>query len=97
MKAPAKGPKTPERQRIIIKFRLPEDAGKNAAREAAARILSRLEPQIRKTARTFEILPLIAIEADAKTLMQLIRMHEVESIEPDNEVKSFAPPGTPAR
>ena len=89
--------KAPEFKRVIVKFRLPERAGKGAAREAAARILSRLEPQVRKTARTFQLLPLIAVEADADTLMRLIRMPEVESITPDREVKTLIPSGTPAR
>lgn len=88
----AKQPKMPERQRIIVKFRLTEEAGKNTTRETAARILSRLESKVRKTARTFELLPLIAVEADAKTLMHLLRMPEVESIQPDLEVKSFGSP-----
>ena len=102
----AEQPKTPELQRVIVKFRLPEKAGKNAVREEAARILSRLESKVRKTARTFELLPLIAVEADAKTLMQLVRMPEVESVQPDRKVKLFgspvmtapvAPPGTTRR
>ena len=89
--------KAPDFKRVIVKFRLPERAGKGAAREAAARILSRLKPQVRKTARTFELLPLIAVEADAETLMRLIRMAEVESIQPDHEVRPLGSPGTMAR
>ena len=89
--APIEGeqPKKPERQRILVNFRLAEEAGKNTVRETAARILSRLESKVQKTSRTFELLPLISLEADAKTLLQLIRMPEVESIQPDREVKSF--------
>ncbi len=87
-----KQPNTSDRQRVIVKIRLSEDAGKNTAREKAANILSQLEPKVRKTARTFELLPLIAVEADAKTLMQLLRMPEVESIQPDLEIKPFDSP-----
>ena len=90
-------PKAPDRQRVIVKFRIPEEPGKSPAHDTTARILSRLEPQVRKTARTFQLLPLIAVEADADTLMRLIRMPEVESITPDREVKTLIPSGTPAR
>ena len=92
--------------RVIVEFQVPDSAKKDAPRETAARILSRLGPDVRKTARTFELLPLIAVDADAKTLLRLIRMPEVESIRPDREVAPpgasgmsapITPPGTTAR
>ena len=94
-------PEMPERQRVIVNFRLSEGAGKTRMREMAARILSRLNPGVRKTARTFELLPLIALEADAGTLMELIRIPEVESVQADRAVKLFgssgmAPPVAPS-
>ena len=68
-----------------------EPAG--AERKAADRILSRLRPEARESARVFDVLPLIALEADAATVMQLLGMPEVLSIRPDREVELLKPPG----
>lgn len=90
------------RQKIIVEFSLPEGREEAAAAagraadpppEAAAnRILSRLAPEARQSARTFDRLPLIALEADAATMMQLVRMPEVVSIRADREMPVPAPP-----
>lgn len=57
-----------------------------SSRDVAERILSRLEPEVRDSARVFERLPFMALEADAATLVKLMRMPEVASIAPDREV-----------
>ena len=75
------------RQRILVEFAAPDAAAPEAA---AARILSRLDPEARKEARVFERLPLIALEADAATVMLLLGMPEILSVGPDREVKPFA-------
>ena len=94
------------RQKIIVEFSLPEGMEEAAAaagraadpppeaapRAAANRILSRLAPEARQSARTFDRLPLIALEADAATMMQLVRMPEVVSIRADREMPVPAPP-----
>lgn len=64
-------------------------------RETAGRILSRLDPSVRETARVFERLPLIVLEADESTLIRLLRMPEVVSIAPDREVRIPKLPGDP--
>lgn len=93
------------RQKIIVEFSLPggrEEAAaasgraadplpEAAPRAAANRILSRLAPEARQSARTFDLLPLIALEADAATMMQLVRMPEVVSIRADREIPIPAP------
>ena len=87
-----------ERQRIIVEFALPENA-ENASsgpvRKAAEQILARLGPEVRKSARIFELVPLLALDADPATIAKLLRMSEVLSIQPDREVKTFGEP-TPA-
>ena len=86
-----------DRQRIIVEFGLPREAGDDRSgpmQALAGRILARLGPEIRKTARTFELLPMIALEADAATIMKLFRMPEVLSIQPDREVKVLGSFGT---
>ena len=83
------------RESIIVEFSAPapepgiEDTafpGEGIA-DIAARILSRLEPEISEPARVFEFLPLIALEADAKTMLQLIAMPEVLAIQPDRALE----------
>ena len=67
--------------------------------DIAARILSRLEPEIRVSARVFEFLPVIALEADAEAMMQLIAMPEVLAIQPDRALEllpSLEDTGVPA-
>ena len=71
----------------------PDPAPVAAAREVADRILSRLSPEVRQSARTFDLLPLIALEADPATMMQLVRMPEVVSVRADREIPVPAPPG----
>ena len=93
------GMQEPERQRIIVEFALPDEAGDNPSgpvQKQAVRILARLGPEIRKTSRTFEFLPMIAMDADAATIMKLLRMPEVRSIQPDREMKTFGSSGTAA-
>ena len=89
----------PDRQRIIVAFGLSGEAGDDLSgpgQTVAGRILARLGPEIRETARTFELLPMIALEADAATIMKLVRMPEVLSIQPDREVKVLGSFGTAA-
>ena len=81
-----------DRQRIIVEFAVPAEAG-GGLRETADRILSRLDPNVRETARVFERLPLIALEAGEGTLIRLLRMPEVVSIAPDREVRILKLPG----
>lgn len=95
---------TVSHRKIIVEFSLPggvEDGaaasgqpavGETAARDVAERILSRLGPRIRESARIFDLLPLIALEADAATVMRLLLMPEVLSIRPDREVLLPVPP-----
>ena len=72
------------------------EASSGSSREAAERILSRLDPEVAESARVFERLPFIALEADAPTLMKLMRMPEVASIAPDREVGVRPSPGAAA-
>ena len=96
----------PDLQKIIVEFSLPGEADEQAAmpgrtagtaregtaaREVAERILSRLGPRARQSARTFDLLPMIALEADTATMMLLLRMPEVLSIQPDREVPMPSP------
>ena len=60
--------------------------------DIAARILSRLGAQVRESARVFEFLPLIALEADAETMLRLIAMPEVVAIQPDRELEVLPSP-----
>ena len=100
--------KPAERQKIILEFAVPAEAagrtgisgnGAEALRKTAESILSRLDPEVRKSARMFEQLPLMALEADAATLMRLMRMPEVVSIASDREVGLREPAGglTPSK
>ena len=96
----AKAPE-PDRLKIVVEFFVPEGdvaSGEpaGAARETAHRILSRLRPEIRASARVFGMLPSIALEADAETTARLLRMPEVLSIQPDREVAVPEPPGNKA-
>lgn len=87
----------PDRQRIIVEFGLSDETGEDPSsrvQKVASRILARLGPEVRKTSRTFELLPMIALEADAATIMKLFRMPEVLSIQPDREVRTMGSFGT---
>ena len=96
--APAVIPELPDDKNfsyanIVVEFAapLPSPEGDEAAppedpSEIAARILSRLKPEVRESARVFEYLPLIALMADAETMLRLIAMPEVLAIQPDTEV-----------
>ncbi len=91
------------RQKVIVEFALPDavagtpDAPADAAgvmRKVADAILARLDAPARESAQLYENLPLIAVEADGATLMQLLRMPEVVSVVPDRPVSPIAkPPG----
>ena len=88
-----------EREKIIVEFAAPalaldgEDAVLPEGRaDIAARILSRLGAQVRESARVFEFLPLIALEADAETMLRLIAMPEVVAIQPDRELEVLPSP-----
>lgn len=92
-----------ERPRIIVEFAVAGEAAGGSVtaggsggglRETADRILSRLDPSVRETARVFERLPLLALEVDEGTLIRLLRMPEVVSIAPDREVRIPKLPGT---
>ena len=82
-----------DRLRVIVEFAAPEADGRNdtAPGATAERILLRLDPEVRDTAQSFDMLPAFALEADAETLMRLLRMPEVLSVAPDREVGLLAP------
>ena len=91
------------RQKIIVEFALPNtgvgtpnvpaDAA-GAMRKVADAILARLDAPARESAQLYEHLPLIVLEADGATLMQLLHMPEVVSVVPDRPVSPIAkPPG----
>ena len=102
--APAAGTDLPDDTswaNIIVEFSgdMPLSQGDESAHsggqaDIAARILSRLEPQARETARVFERLPLIALSADAETMLRLIAMPEVISVRPDRDVGVLPSPST---
>ena len=84
---------------IIVEFAasLPSPEGDASAPaeglgEVAARILSRLEPEARESARVFEHLPLIALVADSETVFRLLSMPEVLAIRPDKELELLPAP-----
>ena len=86
---------------VIVEFAAPvalpegEDATPPVGpAEIAARILSRLGAEVRGSARVFEFLPLIALEADAETMLRLIAMPEVLAIQPDRELEVLPAPTT---
>ena len=91
-----------ERQKIIVEFAVPEapvglsgapaDAVQ-AVRKVADGILARLDAPARESVKLFENLPLLALEADAATVMRLLRMPEVISIQPDHPVTFIDQPG----
>ena len=97
-----KAPATEDRQKIIVEFAVPEppaDAPGAPAdplktmRKVAETILSRLDAPVRESAKLYEHLPLIALEVDAATVMRLLRMPEVVSIQPDLPVTIIGQPG----
>ena len=88
------------REKIVVEFSLPAlaaekpDAGvPEGSAQTAARILSRLGPEAAGSARVFESLPLLALDAGAETLLRLIRMPEVLAIRPDRDVLAIPLPG----
>ena len=93
----------PARQNIIVEFAVPEGPKGTALaptdpvkaiRKVADAILARLDAPARESAQLYENLPLIALEADGATLMQLLRMPEVVSVMSDRPVSPIAkPPG----
>lgn len=94
--APEQSDTSSERRKVVVEFSVTgaPGAGTGASgpsaaspREVAHRILSRLDPGIRESARVLDRLPLMALEADADTLMRLLSMPEVVSVEPDREVR----------
>ena len=91
-----------ERQKIIVEFAVPEGpegtAGvpadpATAIRKVADAILARLDAPVRESAKLFENLPLLALEADGATLMRLLGMPEVVSIQADHPVTFIDQPG----
>ena len=91
-----------DRQKIIVEFAVPEAPGgltgtsadpEKALRKVADAILSRLDAEVRESAKLYEHLPLMALEADAATLMRLLRMPEVVSVQADHRVSSIDQPG----
>ena len=83
---------------MIVEFSVPPaapGASLTAALEDRGRIASsiksRLKPEVRKTARVYENLPLMALTADARTVSDLLKMREVISIRPDREVETPRP------
>lgn len=93
----------PARQKIIVEFAVPEGPKGTAlaptdpvesTRKVAEGILARLDTPARESAQLYEHLPLIALEADGATLLQLLRMDEVVSVTSDRPVSPIAsPPG----
>ena len=93
---------TEDRQKIIVEFAVPEPPegapGASAdplktMRKVAETVVSRLDAPVRESAKLYEHLPLIALEADAAAVIQLLRMHEVVSIQPDRPVTIIGQPG----
>lgn len=87
------------REKIVVEFALPAPAaGKPGAGEperpaaTAARILSRLRPEAARSALVFEHLPMLALDANAETLLRLVRMPEVVAIRPDRAVVTIPLP-----
>ena len=91
-----------ERQKIIVEFAVPEGPEGTAGaptdpvaaiRKVANAILARLDAAVRESAKLFENLPLMALEADGATLMQLLGMPEVVAIQADHPVSLIDKPG----
>ncbi len=85
-------------QPVIVEFSVPPAAPGASLMAAledrgriAAAIKSRLKPEVRKTVRVYDNLPLMALTADAKTVSDLLKMKEVTSIRPDREVETPRP------
>lgn len=92
-------------QRVIVEFSVPPAAPGASLLAAlkerskiAAQIRSRLQPEVQKTVRIYDNLPLMALTADAKTIIDLLRMTEVSAVRPDREVAApaFKVPSLPA-
>lgn len=102
--SPVAGSELPEETswaNIIVEFSAarPPSQGNEAAptegtADIALRILSRLDPRVSETARVFERLPLIALSADAQTMLRLIAMPEVLSVRPDRDIRVLPSPST---
>ncbi len=93
--------KASERQKIVVEFALPEGAAgppgaaapsANAIGIVAEAILARLDAPAQESARVFENLPMMALEADAATVMRLLGMPEVVSIQRDHPVNVIDAP-----
>ena len=91
-----------EHQKIIVEFAVPEapEGTPGAAadpveaiRKVADAILARLDAPVRESAKLFENLPLLALEADGATVMRLLGMPEVVSIQADHPVTFIDQPG----
>lgn len=91
-----------ESRKIIVEFAVPEGtegtAGApadpvKAIRKTADAILARLDASVRESARLFENLPLMALEADGATAMRLLGMPEVVSIQSDHPLSVMDQPG----
>ena len=91
-----------ERQKIIVELAVPEVPGgtsgvpadpATAIRKVADAVLARLDAPVRDSAKLFENLPLMALEVDGATVMQLLRMPEVVSIQADHPVTIIDQPG----
>jgi hypothetical protein len=97
-------------QRIIVEFVVPSAAGAEGGalttaisghRRIAAKIKSRLAPEVQKTVRIYDNLPMLALEADAETIVKLLGMKDVSSIRQDRDVlmplaaPGFTAPGMP--
>ena len=91
------------RQKVIVEFALPETRAETpdapadpagAMRRVADAILARLDAPAQESAQLYEHLPMLALEADGATLIQLLRMPEVVSVTPDRPVSAIVkPPG----
>ena len=88
-----------DRQSVIVEFTVPGTSGgapadrTKAIRQVADAILARLDAPVRESARSYDHLPLVALETDAASVMQLLRMPEVVSIQPDHPVSLMDRPG----
>lgn len=95
----------PERLRVIVELALPQPsdgaslpdpasiAEARAKVEAAIRPL--LDERSQSSIRAFRILPILSLEADGRTLVELLKHPEVASIYLDQEAELFVPPQLP--